>query len=382
MEMSQKSNSGARHRGAWASALALSLTVACLAQSAKPAQSYPAHLPYSFSNFVWWSNDELHGLLKERIPNLGDEIAPTAAAEARVRETLKDLLKEKGIAAEVQSEDPSAFSLNAERVPGAPGPAIVFSILNPQILVDKVVISQAPDALVDSLGESLRVKEGREYSGGQDWLVRSNVREELTSKGYLEADVDVEHGAPRRDGDHYLVNLLVSVKAGPQYRISAIIADGGPLLQGKDLSSLFTEKTGDIAGLGPFGRLAGQIRALYWHSGYADVDIQGPPVLNHERALVSYHLQVAPGPLYHLRNLTIHNLNAEQESKVRELLDMKPGDVFDEMAVNGLYHKISADPSMSAYSFTFTPKKDKPAATVDLTLDFFKNSDKATVTVN
>jgi hypothetical protein len=37
---------------------------------------------------------------------------------------------------------------------------------------------------------------------------------------------------------------------------------------------------------------------------------------------------------------------------------------------------------MSAYSFTFTPTKDKSAAMVDLTLDFFNTSGKATVTVN
>jgi hypothetical protein len=81
--MSLRLNSGTCHRGALAATLVLSLTAAGLAQSAKPIQSYPAHLPYSFSNFVWWSNDELRGLLKERILNLGDEIAPTLATEAR-----------------------------------------------------------------------------------------------------------------------------------------------------------------------------------------------------------------------------------------------------------------------------------------------------------
>jgi hypothetical protein len=347
-------------------------------QSPKPGQSYPTHFPYRFSNFVWWSDDELRALLKKRIPGLGDEITPAATSEARVREVLKTLLKDKGIVAEVQSEDPSAFSLTAERVTGAPLPSIVFSILSPEILVDKVIVSQAPDSLG---GEALHTREGREYSAGQDWLVRSNAKEELESKGYLESDVDVAHDAPRIDGDHYVVNLLISVRPGPQYRISAITADGGPLLKGRDLSSYFAEKPGEIADAGPFGRLAGQLRAMYWQHGYADVEIVGPPVLDHELALVSYHLDVTPGPLYHLRSLTIHNLNPEQESKARELLGMKSGDVFDEMAINGLSNKLTSDPLMKQYGFTFGPTRDKSAAVVDLTLDFYKLSDKGGVTI-
>jgi outer membrane protein assembly factor BamA len=362
-------------------ATVLSLAAVGTAQASQTAPNYPKHLPYSFSNLVWWSNDSLRALLKDRMPGLGDEIAPTPAAERRVRDELKALLKEKGIVAEVQSQEPSNFSLSAERAPGAPGPAILFSVLSPQVLVDKVVLTQVPNGLMDALSENLRRREGHEYSGDQDWLVRSNSEEELNSKGYLEAQVEVTHDAPRRDGDHYLVNLIVSVKPGPQYRISSITADGGPLLRGRDLSSLFTQKVGDVAGAGPFGRLAGELRALYWHNGYADVDIHGPPVLDRSSGLVSYHLDVTPGPVYHLRSLTVHNLDAQQERKARELLGIKPGDVFDQMAVNGLYHKISTDPALTAYGFTFGPIKDKTTANVDLTLDFYKSSDKSSVTI-
>ncbi len=247
--------------------------------------------------------------------------------------------------------------------------------------MDKVVISQAPDGLISALSENLRRREGHEYSGEQDWLVRSNTKDELESKGYLESGVDVEHDRPRRDGDHYLVNLLVSVKPGPQYRISSITADGGLLLPGKNLSQFFARKAGEVTGAGPFGRLAGELRAYYWQYGYADVEIHAPPVLDRQHAQVSYHLEVTPGQLYHLRSLTIHNLNAEQESKTRELLGMKPGDVFDQIAINGLNRKLSADPLMAAYGFTFGPTKNKSAATVDLTLDFYKVSDKSSVTI-
>lgn len=362
-------------------ALMLCVTAAGWPQTAQPTQSYPAHLPYRFSNFVWWSDDDLRLLLKNRIPGLGDEIAPTSAAEGKVRDALKALLLEKQIVAEVQSEEPSPSAIGAERVPGAPEPAIVFSILTPQVVVDKVVVSQDATGLAASISEDLRPREGQRYSAEQDWWVRANVQEHLQADGYLEAQVDVAHDAPRRDGDRYLVNLLVSVKPGQQYRISSISAGGGPLLPGRDFSSSFALKPGEVAGRAPFGRVPGELRAYYWRYGYADVDVHESSQLDRAHALVSYRLDVHPGPIYHLRSLTILNLNAEQESKVRALLGMKPGDVFDQMAVDGLYRKIPADPLLTGYGFAFSPKEDKAAALVDLSLDFHKVGGGGRITI-
>jgi outer membrane protein insertion porin family len=359
--------------------LVLGLAVVCTAQTAKPAASYPTHLPYSFGNFVWWSNDELRLLLKARIPGLGDQIAPSIADEDRVRDALKALLKEKGITAEIQSQEPSSFSLSAERAPGFPEPAIVFTVASPQILVGKVVISGLTEGLSAALSENLRRMEGKEYNIGPAWIARK-AAEVLEPKGYLESKVIVSHDVPQHVGEHYVVDLVVSVDPGPQYHISSITADGGPLLQGRDLSQHFTQKVGDVAGYGPFGQLAGELRSFYGHYGYADVETHGPPVLDHDHALASYHLSVIPGPIYHLRSLAIHNLDSAQEAKVRELLGMKPGDIFDETAISALYHKLPAEPLLAPLGFTFGPARDKTAAAVDLSLDFYKAGDKSSVT--
>src|ERR1700722_6032494 len=131
-------------------------------QTAQPAQSYPARFPYRFSNFVWWSDDDLRVLLKNRIPGLGDEIAPAPTSEGPVRDALKALLLEKQVVAEVQSEEPSPSAIGAERAPGAPGapePAIVFSILTPRIVVDKVVVSQDASGLATSISQELSPRE-------------------------------------------------------------------------------------------------------------------------------------------------------------------------------------------------------------------------------
>jgi hypothetical protein len=69
--------------------LFLYLTNTNSAQNTKAAAKYPAHLPYSFSNFVWWSDGELRALLLKRIPGLGDEIATTKRSPNTVLRLLK-----------------------------------------------------------------------------------------------------------------------------------------------------------------------------------------------------------------------------------------------------------------------------------------------------
>lgn len=360
---------------------ALGSSIVGSSQNSKWGKDYPAHLPYEFSNFVWWNNDELRAQLKKRIPGLGDEIATTSSAEQRVREALKALLKEKGIVAEVQSEDPSLSALKGERVAGAPEPAVVFSVLSPQVLVGKVIISHLSEDLARPVQENFDHWAGRNYSSGQDWLIQSGVEEALQPQGYLESKAEVSHDAPRLEQGHYSVNILVAVDPGVQYRIASIEADGGPLLKGRDLSQFFGRRVGEIAVPDPFGRLAGELRAYYWRYGYADVSISGSPTLDRAHGLASYRLSVMPGPLYHLHSLTIHNLNAEQERRVREMLGLKVGDVFNLMAVNDLNRKLLSEPLLQDWGFSFSPVGDQKTAAMDLTLDFFRNSDNSSVTI-
>jgi hypothetical protein len=329
--------------------VAMLLSRGIFPQNANRPPAYPSHLPYSFSNVVWWSDDELRDLLKKQIPNLGDEVATTTGAEGGIRQALKVLLKQKGIVAEVQSEEPSYSALFAERAPGAPPMSVEFSISSPQILIDKIVISRAPDALIAPLKETLGGREGHNYSSGQDWLVRSQITEKLEANGYLDTRVDISHDVPRRDGANYVVNLLITLTPGPQYHIASISADAGPLLPGRDLSSLFARRPGDVANGNPFGRLPGELRAYYEQRGFADVEINGTPVLDKEHAQVSYHLSVVAGPMYRLQTVTIQHLDPEQERRVQDLLGMKPGDIFNQMAIDSLYQKISLDPLLSAY---------------------------------
>lgn len=352
----------------------ISISVASRAQDRSPVTNTKDHFPYAFGNFVWWPDVDLRAELKEHLPTLGDEIERGSPIESRVRTVLIQLLREKGVQAEVQIIEPSTDVFSSKRVPEAPPPSIVYSVLSPpEILVERLTFEGAPLDGSGSLSEVAAGMEGKPYRGMAFWSDRQRITEALQQLGYLSSTVMLNHGAPRKDGDHYLVSVTASITAGPKFHVASIKADGGPLVQGRDLSPYFSLKQGDVATPFAFGRLAGALRSVYWQAGYADVDFTGPPVLDAAHALASYHLQVTPGPLYHLRSVRFENLDPVQEAKAREMLGLKPGDAYDLMAVSDLNRKLSNPSSpLRAYGFSYTSKEDKPKQLVDLILNFYK----------
>lgn len=342
------------------------------AQARDSTSIYPNRLPYRFTNFVWWSDPELRAELKQRIPTLDDQIKPNSSIEAAIRNTLTSLLKQKGISAQVQTEEPSATSFSGERAPGAPPPAILFSILSPPILVEKLVFENPPPEMTSSFTNIANQMTGKPYVENP-WNSVQQIEQALKQKGYLQAKVVLNHEPPQKVEEHYSVVVHTVIDSGSLFHVGSLSADGGPLVQNKSLSPYFSVQVGDIARPDAFERLAGVLRPLYWRAGYADVEVQVNQTLDASRGLATYNLRVIPGPVYHLRSLKIRNLDSVHESQVRVALGLKPGDIYDELSVTNLNIRLAKTvPSLADYNFSWHPAKDTGDHVVDLTLDFFK----------
>lgn len=356
-------------------AVALYLAVVAMPMLAQVATvNLPARYPYTFTNFVWWSDAELRSELARRIPGLPSEIGRDSREESRIRTVLEALLKQKGIQANVQSIEPSSQVFFMGRDPNAPPPAIHFSILSPpEIVIENLVIENAPSEVMELLSEEARRVQGQPYSTGTFWIVKKNVIESMQQAGYLNAVADVKQGSVEGGGTRYAVKVVAVLSSGPKFHVAKIEADGGPLLSGKDLSPYFSLKPGDIARSNPYGMLIGSLRVMYWRAGYADVAFDVAPELDTTHALASYHLKVIPGPIYHLRSLKVEGLTTEQEQALRRNPALKPGAIYDEYAISKLSLDSSqAGPSLKGYRCSFSPRKNKEANIVDLTLSFYK----------
>lgn len=345
-----------------------------LAQTSEATQAPHRRFPYAFSNFVWWNDADLRSALKRRIPSLGEELTEGSQEQTKVRTMLVELLKEKGVDAEVQALYPSYDVLSTKRVPEAPPPSIIFSVASPpDILIDRVVLDSPPQDISDALNSAVNQMQGRPYAFTSFWADAQRMKQGLAQVGYLSAHVEFQPGTPRKENDRYLVSVNALITAGPKYRVSRVKGDGGPLLQGKDLSPYFSLKPGDVATPFAFGRLMGSLRSTYWHAGYPDIELQGDPVLDAAHALASYQLVVSPGPLYHLRSVKLENLNGAQETQARDMLGMKEGDVYDALAAATLNSKFLREGStLKGYGVSYNAREDKQAHVIDLTLSFYK----------
>lgn len=369
------------HLTLFTSAFLLAIAVGAGGHTQPGKKPYPTHLPYRFTNFPWWTDSELKTILQKRIPGLGEEVEVTSEAEKRVRDTLTALLKEKGIVAEVQSVEPSNSALNPQepeehdfwdmQSPSTPKPSVEFSILTPNILVGNVSLLPVGDPALSIVQSEAKDHEGKPFDLSDEAFVQYRAQKVLRQNGYLAAEVNVRHGAPRLDGGNILVDVTLNVNPGPRFTVSSISANPGPLLENRDLSPLFAVKVGDPAGRDPFQRLDPGLRDWYRRSGYLEVRIEIHHKLDREQARVEYQLSVAPGPVYHLRQLSVRNLNAVQEAKVRELLGMKPGDPFNSSAVDTLPQKCEKEPTLNRRSIVSEVKKDANAKAIDLILESF-----------
>jgi outer membrane protein assembly factor BamA len=330
--------------------------------------------PYTFTNFVWWSDAELRAELTRRIPGLPLELAPDSTYESRIRTALESLLKQKGISASVQSIEPALHVYSMGRDPNAPPDSIQFSILAPpEVVIENLVIENGPAEAMELLGEEARQLKGRPYTTTGFWLIQEHIIEGLQQAGYLTAAVELRPDQPKLDGARYAVKVIAGVTSGPKFHVAKVDADGGPLLTGRDLSSYFSLKPGDVAAPDAFGKLIGGLRSTYWRAGYADVAFDGAPALDVAHGLASYHLKVIPGPIYHLRSIKMEGLTAAQEAEARHSIALMPGDIYDGLAISRLSADSSqAGPSLNGYRCSFSPRKDKQAHVIDLTLTFYK----------
>jgi outer membrane protein assembly factor BamA len=362
--------------------LFLLVTPGARAQATKaPQQPVSEHLPYSFSNFPWWTDAQIRAELRHRIPSLGDEVGRGSAQEARVRDELTAMVASKGLHATVASDEPSptfgAVSAFVKTLPfyipgSAQRPHIVFSIAAPQILVGGIDLDSSPEG--DIVARIARQMEGKPFDAGAIPLQAHQLAEPLQRHGYLSAEVVVTPGHPMRVGDTVYVPMKAEVSAGPLYHVGLISADGGPLLHERDLSGYYDLQPGEVAAPYAFDRLESSIMTVYFQAGYASVHFVDQPVLDPDHAVANYRLVTVTGPQYRIRTVTVRNLSPAQEAEVRNLLALSPGDVYDQIAIDELHAKVQESANLKGLDYSFAPATDRNLNVIDLTLDFFKDS--------
>ena len=142
-------------------------------------------------------------------------------------------------------------------------PSIIFSVAMPKIVFGRANVQSDAEDVRGEIEEEIKGYEGRPFGSASLTLSRWRQEKILQRRGYLAEQLQVQRKPPYRKGEAYAVDWTAVVNAGPKYHISSVSVDGGPLFEGKDLTSLVRGKEGDVAGSSPFASLGPQLRAYY-----------------------------------------------------------------------------------------------------------------------
>jgi outer membrane protein assembly factor BamA len=333
----------------------------------KPAAA-SAMLPVRFSNFVWWSDEEIQRSIKSRVALYRPEEVPTAGnLRANIGEALKAMLAEKGIAGSVVDSRLSSSRLNG------PLDHIVFAIDSPAVLIHSLTLTGASPTMQPKLDRVIQDVAGQQWDKDASFdNIGARVGDVYHNEGYLDiALAKQEHSAPNITPSAIELDLTATLSEGAQYHVTQLAWAGSEMLSAADFNKLAALKVGDPDSPLALRESLKLLTDAYGAKGYIDAKISAPPVVDRVAHQVAYSVSVEPGLQYHFRSVRWPSVSADQAKAFDAAWKMKTGDVYDSTY---LFQFLKQNKMLiqQGYSMNVALKRDSSALMVDLSVTFTK----------
>ncbi len=234
----------------------------------------------------------------------------------------------------------------------------------------KLVVFEGNKAIEsDKLREEIEIKENTVLSEPAVRRSVQKLKDKYAEKGYFLAEITSEI-VPEKDNE---ATVKFVIKEGLEVSIKKITFVGNYHVSDDELKSVMLSAQGGFLGLGSgatyrkdvFERDVLILQALYSDKGYLAIQVQTPRVmLTPDRDGIEVTIVIEEGPQFTVKKFDIYELDADGKpveplggrKKVRSLVNVNPGDVFnraalvkDLTAVKTLYHDagyaaVEADP--------------------------------------
>jgi outer membrane protein assembly factor BamA len=321
-------------------------------------------VPIVFDNFVWFSDEELVGLLHSRLPLFEGRLPLGGSLADQVSDSLNAILAERKISGQAEY-------LNVGRLNG-PIDSYVYRVRLHPIVVRKTDFPGAAGA------EILPLQAAAEPLMGQDYLrTKMRPQEKLNflpvylARGYLKATFADAQAKVAEDGAQTLVDVSFPVTPGLQYTLTAIQWSGNAVFPADKLQELIHLKTGEPANAVQLNQDLDQIHNLYGTQGYLFAEVAPTPVMDDTHSAVSYQLNVSEGDLYRMGELQMDGLDPQASNKIAAQWQMKKGDAYDNSYLPRFFKTMYRDVGLHG-SYNVVPKQsvNQQDKTVSVTLHF------------
>ena len=321
-------------------------------------------VPITFENLVWFSDDELLGLLRARLPLFPGRLPLGGNLADQISVALRAILAERKISGDVDY-------LRAAALDG-PIDSYIYKLNLHPVLVRGLDFPGASWAELPPLQAAAKALSGQDYLRSKMRVQeRLNFLPVYRSLGYLKAQFADAQARVGDDGANTLVDVSFPVAPGPQYRLTQMQWAGNTVFPAGKLQELIHLKPNEPANAVQLADDLEQIQELYGTKGYLLAKVTSTPEMDDAQSVVSFRLNVAEGDLFRMGELEINGISADAAKKLSAQWQLKPGDAFDDSYMDRFFKTTYRDVGLPGY-WKIIPKKavDRQNKTVSVALHF------------
>ena len=281
-------------------------------------------VPANFENFAWFTDAELFGELKRRVPLFKGEVPLAGTLPDKIQEALQAILDQKQIPARVDylREGPEE---------GGKLIGISYSVESLEIRIRNVEFPGAVPDLLPGLQAASRRLTGTPY-------VRISLAKvaELDflpiclKGGYLRASFAKAdaHVVSQANGE-VKVDAIVPVTPGKVYSTSSVDWKGNSVIKTGELAPLLHLPPGQPADAVRLVQDIEKVGKLYRSRGYMTVQIKPDAQLDDEKSTVHYDLNIVEGDLYTMGELEILGLDTQATARMQAAWSLREGQPYN-----------------------------------------------------
>jgi outer membrane protein assembly factor BamA len=278
-------------------------------------------LPLHYSNFVWWTPDQLTAMLHERVPLFLGTVPLDGNLIDSVKHALIAILAEKGITASVDSMSSSVG-----------GAAIAVTITSPEIKVGDIRFDGAAPAGAEEMTKVRAKVSGEDFDEIASPKALVNETEQIyRDDGYLDVvATSSAHAAPRAEGSRFLIDLVETVHGDELYRVSSAEVRAAAPVSAGDLQKLVQIKTGAAAAAYDLRTAESRLASPYRRLGYLDAEARVDAAKDPAAHRIGYTFILVPGEQYHVASVQTSGFTPEQQAEFEKSFHVAPNATLGE----------------------------------------------------
>jgi outer membrane protein assembly factor BamA len=288
-------------------------------------------VPAHFTDFVWFTDEELLQKLHQHIPLFKGELPVDGRLPEQVSDVLQALLVENGVPGHVEYLHATGKDQRVE--------SIDYNVAGVSIRIHHAEFPGAGAGELPELQTAAQRLLDREYSRVyMNNFIEHSVLPLYHGHGYLKAacapaQPKVVKPAASDSIDNKqpptFVDVTFQVTPGIQYKLTRWDWSGNKVIPSDQLEPFLHARAGQAANTVLVGNDLRDIQTLYGSRGYILAAIKLNAEFDDVSGTVAYHLVVDEGDLYHMGELQFRGLDNNLTARLRAVWKLRPGDVYD-----------------------------------------------------